>query len=167
MKKLIYLILIIPILVFGQSKSEKIIADFKKMSRKSGIRIQSPNGKSELVYEFCEEWKNKISKLDKVISENELESLKSSNSNGTLKFIGYLISARRNNSKEFILKLLDSVTSKKKIFMAWGCDQNESSFSYQMYLLRVLSVKNNLFEPKNNLTESEFNNYINRIKNIK
>jgi hypothetical protein len=166
MKKLIYFTLLIPVLIFGQSKSEKIIADFQKMSRESGIYIQSPNVKPEPVFQFCEKWNNKISKLDKLMSDDELESLKASN-NGTLKFISYLISAKRNNNKEFILGLLDSITNEKKIFMAWGCDRNESSFSYQMYLLRVLSVKNNLFKPNNDLTQSEFDAILNKIKNIK
>lgn len=158
--------LLIPILVFGQSESEKIIADFQKMSREQGIYIQSPNEKAEPVFQFCEKWNTEISKLDKQINENELESLKSSD-NGTIKFIGHLISAKRNNNKEFVLELLNNVTNEKKIFMAWGCNSNESSYSFQMYLLKVLTVKNILFDPSFNLTKDELSILKEKIKNSK
>ncbi|WP_046745426.1 hypothetical protein [Kordia zhangzhouensis] len=166
MKNIIYLILLVPIFIFGQSKSEKIIDDFKKMSREKGIYVQSPGGEPEPVFQFCEKEKKKILKLDKLINDEELESLKSSD-NGTIKFIGYLISAKRNNNKNYVLNLLNSVTEEKKIYMAWGCERNESSFSYQMYLLRVLSVKNSLFEPKYNMTNADLNGLLEKIKNSK
>ena len=163
MNKILFVFLLIPILAISQTKTEKIILDLKEKSRDRGIYIQSPNETPQPVFQFCEKWGNKIHKLNKLIKEEEINTLMS-HENATLKFVGYLIETKRNNTKDHILQLLHKVTIEKKQYMAWGCNSNESSYSLQVYLVKVLSAKSKLFTPKFSLTNKELNSIIDKIK---
>jgi hypothetical protein len=146
------------ILTDSISEKGKLIQKIVKSSI-SGIKIRNTNkAKEYIAYKLFENQYVDVQKLETIISDNEIEQLQSS-PNGTLKCVGFILFAKRNNKKELVMSELNKILKQEYTIMTQSCSDAISIESLPQYCYHLITDKNFFFKPSFKLKKRERKDY--------
>lgn len=140
--------------VVDEKLKETLIEDLIKNS-KSGVTIKLDNGsQTYTAYKICENQNLEIQKLNKLISNQELDELFLSK-NSALKCVAFIIFANRNNNKEILLKKLNDFFAESYQSILPNCSDMPKSKNIFKFCAGLLTYPNVFFRPTFNLSDLE------------
>ena len=93
-----------------------------------------------------------------MINNDEIEQLQSS-PNGTLKCVGFILFAKRNNKKELVMSEINKILKQEYSIMTQSCSDAISTESLPKYCYDLIINKNFFFKPSFRLKKRERKDY--------
>jgi hypothetical protein len=147
-----------------KKSKEILIAELIKNS-KSGLTKKLDSGTQIYPgYKICENQNSEIQKLDKLISNKELDELFHSK-NGTLKCVAFIIFANRNNEKEILLKKLNEIFEENYLVIVPNCSDVSKTENIYKFCVELVAYPKVYFKPSFKLSDVEKMNLL--IKGFK
>jgi hypothetical protein len=139
----------------ADKKSKEILIEQFIENSKSVITKKLNSG-SQIYpgYKICENQNLEIQKLDKLITDKELDELFLSK-NGSLKCVAFIIFVNRNNDKEIVLKKLNEIFEENYILIVPNCTDVTQTENIFRFCVEIVAYPRVYFKPSFKLSDTE------------